>query len=107
MVAKTRRIAVADIQRSPMAVPAAEPAMAASASQAVESGTRAPDNSAPASDTAEFTRMKGGESAAVRFGDTLAKRIRRADRKTPPPTPVSPEARPVAAPAASAVVRGT
>src|SRR5882757_5309581 len=107
IAARVRRIAVADIQRRPMAVPAAEPVIAASANQAVASGTRAPPRSAPVNDTAEFTRMNGGESAAVRFGETPENRMRSADRNTPPPTPERPDAKPVNAPAVHARTRST
>jgi hypothetical protein len=39
----------------------------------------------------ELQRMNGGDSAAACLGDAHPKAIREGARKTPPPTPVSPE----------------
>ena len=47
---------------------------------------------------AEFANMKGADSAAVCLGDAQCKAISKGARNTPPPTPVSPETKPTAAP---------
>jgi hypothetical protein len=61
---------------------------------------------APASPTTEFANMNGAESAAVCFEDAHCKAINKGARNTPPPTPVSPDTKPTAAPMLIALHNG-
>lgn len=60
-----------------------------------------PEAARPPRPAIEFTRMRSDAVAAVRFGSAQPKASTSGLRKIPPPVPVTPAARPIAAPATS------
>ena len=99
-------MAVCDNQCSPTVVPIIAPASAATAYSHVSLEGTCPTYIAPTSPTAEFANMKGAERAAVCLGEAQFSAMRSGARKTPPPTPVSPDTNPTAAPTAIAPHKG-
>ena len=98
MPASIHRVVLSDMKRSPIQVPTAAPSSAAGTRTAASGGTRCPEARTPTRPTTEFARMNGAETAAARFGDAQPRLISTGARKTPPPTPVSPDRKPAAAP---------
>src|ERR1700722_7673402 len=95
-----------DSQRNPADVPMVAPANAATAKSHVSEAGVCPAYRAPTSPTAELAKMNGAVSAPLCFGDAQRSEINNGARKTPPPTPVSPDTKPTDAPMPSAPHRG-
>ena len=102
MAARTYRVARSAIQRNAIVEPSMAPASAPTAKRGAAKPSLWPPIRTPSKPTAELHRMNGGESAAARFAEAQPRATSIGVIKAPPPTPVSPDSKPEAAPASAA-----
>src|SRR6266508_3792257 len=104
--ARSRRSARFGRRPLPRPAPTIPPTAAAAPQSAIPLGSAARLAGLPSRPAKELTQMNAAETAAVGLGSAQWARSRRGERKIPPPTPVSPESSPIAAPQKRAAASG-